>query len=72
MNVYIVRHIIYGKEILTAHSTLQHARASVKMRMRQAGREHRATIYEGTLDDLHVIDERGRMNEAIEGQDTLF
>lgn len=75
MNVFIVRHITHGNDILTAHSTLQHARASIKMRMRKrsGGKTLAGVIYEVNLDGLTPVEDHGSVvPQQIPGQDPLF
>lgn len=71
--VYLVRHMTGAGEKLTAHHTIQHARSSAKMRMsKQLRPTEGAIIYAVAPQDLHEVEQHGKVETVIEGQEALF
>ena len=72
-SIYLVRHMSGAGEKLTAHHTIQHARSSAKMRMRKPYRPTEgAVIYAVDPQDLHEVEQHGKVETVIEGQEPLF
>lgn len=69
--MFVVVHKTHGNDVLTAHSTIQHARSSIKMRMRSR-QTLAGSIYEVHLDDLTPIEQHGTLDSQVPGQQPLF
>lgn len=70
--LYIVEYQGDRNETYRLYRTRQAAVRSMEASMDSSHFALRTRVFEVGPEDLHVIDERGSMSEAIEGQDTLF
>lgn len=72
--MFVVVHKTHGNDVLTAHSTIQHARSSIKMRMRKHYKNTLGgVIYEVNLDDLTEVEQHGTVEpQQVPGQQPLF